>query len=84
MVYPEIVKTMVLYAAPQWRGLAMSSNEEGFRAFHAEFRRRLPIESPLRTTAKPWFIHQLRMIAYTIQDAVDQDSDLDQQGASPR
>ncbi|WP_234022243.1 hypothetical protein [Streptomyces ipomoeae] len=69
MVYPEIVKTMVLYAAPQWRGLATSSDEEGFRAFHAEFTRRLPIDTPLRTTAKPWFLHQLRVIAHAIEDA---------------
>ncbi|MET9965059.1 hypothetical protein ABZZ80_03790 [Streptomyces sp. NPDC006356] len=39
------------------------------RAFHAEFTRKLPNESSLRTTAKPWFIHQLRVIAHTIQDA---------------
>ncbi|MCX4661089.1 hypothetical protein [Streptomyces uncialis] len=70
-VYPEIVKTMVLYASPQWRGLAASSDEEDFRAFHTEFIRRLPIEMPLRTTAKPWFIHQLRVIAHTIQDAAE-------------
>ncbi|AZQ35681.1 hypothetical protein EJ357_21075 [Streptomyces cyaneochromogenes] len=68
-VYPEIVTTMALYASPYWRRLAMSTNEEDFRAFHAEFTRRLPNESPLRTTAKPWFIQQLRTIAHTIQDA---------------
>lgn len=70
-IYPEIVKAMVFYAAPRWRGLALSGVDEQFWAFHAEFVRRLPNESSLRTTAKPWFIHQLRMIAHTIQDAAD-------------
>jgi len=65
---------METYASPQWRGLAASSNEEDFRAFHAEFIRRLPIEMPLHTTAKPWFIHQLRVIAHTIQDTAEHPS----------
>ncbi|MER5987248.1 hypothetical protein [Streptomyces sp. NPDC001787] len=60
---------MVFYAAPHWRGLALSGVEADFRAFHAEFIRRLPNESSLRTTAKPWFIHQLRVIADTIEAA---------------
>ncbi|MGW7674681.1 hypothetical protein ACWGJX_48075 [Streptomyces sp. NPDC054775] len=60
---------MVFYAAPRWRSLALSGAEEDFRAFRAEFIRRLPNESSLRTTAKPWFIHQLRMIAETIEAA---------------
>jgi hypothetical protein len=34
-----------------------------------EFIRRLPDESSLRTTTTPWFIHQLRMIAHTIEAA---------------
>lgn len=70
-VYPEIVKTMVLYADSRWRGLAVSGDEEDFRVFRAEFTRRLPIESPLRTTAKPWFVYQLRVIAHAIQDAAE-------------
>ncbi|MCZ7459475.1 hypothetical protein [Streptomyces sp. WMMC940] len=74
-VYPEIVKTMVLYAAPHWRSLAMSSSEDDFRAFHAEFTRRLPNERPLRTAAKPWFVHQLRVIADTIQEAAEHPAD---------
>ncbi|MET8413583.1 hypothetical protein ABZV34_37070 [Streptomyces sp. NPDC005195] len=36
------------------------------------FTRRLPNESSLRTTAKPWFIQQLRTIAHAIQDAAEQ------------
>lgn len=68
-IYPEIVKAMVFYAAPHWRSLALSGAEEDFRAFHSEFIRRLPNESSLRTTAKPWFIHQLRWIADTIEAA---------------
>ncbi|MER5218656.1 hypothetical protein ABT063_51450 [Streptomyces sp. NPDC002838] len=60
---------MVFYAAPHWRGLALSGADEEFRAFRAEFIRRLPNESSLRTTAKPWFIHQLRVIADTIETA---------------
>ncbi|MFF6983399.1 hypothetical protein ACFZAV_38270 [Streptomyces sp. NPDC008343] len=71
-VYPEIVTTMALYASPHWRRLAMSTDEEDFRAFHAEFTRRLPNESSLRTTAKPWFIQQLRVIAHSIQAAAKQ------------
>ncbi|MFJ3926498.1 hypothetical protein [Streptomyces sp. NPDC090022] len=71
-VYPEIVTTMALYASPHWRRLATSTNEEDFQAFHAEFTRQLPNESPLRTTAKPWFIQQLRTIAHTIQEAAGQ------------
>ncbi|MFF9779310.1 hypothetical protein ACF1HJ_37415 [Streptomyces sp. NPDC013978] len=63
---------MVLYADPRWRSLAVTGNEEDFRVFLAEFTRRLPIESPLRTTAKPWFLHQLRVIAHAIQAAADQ------------
>ncbi|WP_234317267.1 TnsA-like heteromeric transposase endonuclease subunit [Streptomyces sp. NRRL WC-3744] len=59
-------------ASPHWRHLAMSTDEEGFRAFHAEFMRRLPNESSLRTTSKPWFIHQLRVIAHSIQAAAEQ------------
>ncbi|MGW8975167.1 hypothetical protein [Streptomyces platensis] len=50
----------------------MSSDKEDFRAFHAEFTPRLPNESSLRTTATPWFLHQLRVIADTIQNAADQ------------
>ncbi|MFF6786649.1 hypothetical protein [Streptomyces sp. NPDC012510] len=65
---------MVLYASPHWRCLAMSSDEEEFRAFHSEFTRRLPNESPLRTTPKPWFIQQLRTIAHAIQDAAEQNA----------
>ncbi|MGW2183283.1 hypothetical protein ACWCXX_35625 [Streptomyces sp. NPDC001732] len=68
-IYPEIVKAMVFYAAPHWRSLAFSGADEDFRAFHAEFIRRLPNESSLRTTAKPWFIHQLRVIVHTIEAA---------------
>ncbi|MFD9421408.1 MULTISPECIES: hypothetical protein [unclassified Streptomyces] len=58
---------MVFYAAPHRRGLALSGADEDFRAFHAEFIRRLANESSLRTTAKPWFLHQLRVIAHTIE-----------------
>ncbi|MFE5141225.1 hypothetical protein ACFRDV_26740 [Streptomyces fagopyri] len=39
---------------------------------HAEFTRRLSDESPLRTTAKPWFVQQLRTIAHAVQDAAEQ------------
>lgn len=66
---------MVFYAAPHWRRLALSGAEEDFRAFHAEFIRRLPNESSLRTTAKPWFIHQLRIIADTIEAATSPNAD---------
>ncbi|MFD5783188.1 TnsA-like heteromeric transposase endonuclease subunit [Streptomyces sp. NPDC126933] len=52
-------------------GSAPAVAEEDFRAFHAEFTRRLPNESSLRTTANPWFIHQLRTIAHTIEAAAD-------------
>ncbi|MET9077745.1 hypothetical protein ABZX95_37660 [Streptomyces sp. NPDC004232] len=62
---------MTLYASPRWRRLAMSSDEEDFWPFHTEFTRRLPNENPLRTRAKPWFIHQLRVIAHTIHDAAE-------------
>lgn len=55
-----------------WR---FSGADEDFRAFHAEFIRRLPNESSLRTTAKPWFVHQLRMIAHTIEAATAPDAD---------
>ncbi|MBB5798692.1 hypothetical protein AB0E64_38690 [Streptomyces caelestis] len=48
--------------------MATSSRDEDFWAFHAEFTRRLPDESPLRTTAKPWFLHRLRVVAHTIQN----------------
>jgi hypothetical protein len=40
---------MVFYADPRWRSLALSGVEEDFRALHAEFIRRLPNESSLRT-----------------------------------
>ncbi|WP_369180788.1 hypothetical protein [Streptomyces mutabilis] len=52
----------------------MSSNEEDFWAFHTEFTRRLPNESLLRTTAKPWFIQQLRTIAHIIQATAEQNA----------
>ncbi|MFF1919338.1 hypothetical protein ACFVW8_02015 [Streptomyces sp. NPDC058221] len=68
-ICPESVKAMVFYAAPRWRSLALSGTDEDFRAFHAEFVRRPPNESSLRTTAKPRFIHQIRMIAHTIESA---------------
>lgn len=52
------------------RAAAMSAILDGSEQItKTEFIRRLPIEMPLRTTARPWFIHQLRVIAHTIQDA---------------
>ncbi|WP_153286256.1 hypothetical protein [Streptomyces fagopyri] len=39
---------------------------------HAEFTRRLPNDSPPCTTAKPWFVQQLRTIAHAVQDAAEQ------------
>ncbi|MFE3416031.1 Mu transposase C-terminal domain-containing protein [Streptomyces mirabilis] len=82
-VYPEIVTTMALYASPHWRRLAMSSNEEDFWAFHTEFTRRLPNENPLRRAARPWFIHQLRVIAHTIQNAAEHPTEGNTERHSP-
>jgi hypothetical protein len=52
-VYPEIVKTMVLFASPYWRQLATSGCEEDHLAFHDEFTRRLPDESGARSRRPP-------------------------------
>jgi hypothetical protein len=65
-VYPEIVQTMNLFAVPHWRQMAGSPNTDEFDAFRTEFARRLPAESPLRTTARPWFHQELRRMATRI------------------
>jgi hypothetical protein len=65
-VYPEIVQTMDLFAVPGWRRMAGSQHADEFDAFRTEFARRLPAESPLRTTARPWFHRELRRMAIRI------------------
>lgn len=69
-VYPEIVETIALFATPDWRKLAVCGNDKAFTAFRAEFARRLPQESPLRTTGRPWFLRQLRRTAGRIDSAI--------------
>lgn len=76
-VYPEIVQTMDLFAVPRWRSMAGSKNADEFDAFTAEFARRLPAESPLRTTARPWFHRELRRMATRISsEAQPEEADM--------
>ncbi|MDJ0345061.1 hypothetical protein QMK19_31075 [Streptomyces sp. H10-C2] len=70
-VYPEIVENMSLFASSYWRGLAMSADDHQFAQFRAEFARRLPQESPLRTSARPWFLRQLKITAQEIHAAAE-------------
>lgn len=68
-VYPEIVETISLYASPHWRRLALADDEAAFRQFKAGFNRRLPQERALRTTARAWFLTELKRTAMRIDAA---------------
>lgn len=72
-VYPEIVETISLYASPCWRSLALADDEAKFEQFKAEFNRRLPQERALRTTARAWFLTELKRTAMRIEAAVQHD-----------
>ncbi|MFF6806243.1 hypothetical protein [Streptomyces sp. NPDC012616] len=68
-VYPEIVEAMSLYASPHWRSLALFGDR--FELFRAEFNRRLPQESALRTTARQWFLTELIRTALRIERSIE-------------
>ncbi|WP_200309410.1 hypothetical protein [Streptomyces adelaidensis] len=72
-VYPEIVEAISLFASPYWRSLALTDNETKFKEFRAEFNRRLPQERALRTTARAWFLTELKRTAMRIEAAVQHD-----------
>ncbi|MEU8626605.1 hypothetical protein [Streptomyces sp. NPDC048669] len=72
-VYPEIVEAISLFASPYWRSLALTDNETKFKEFRAEFNRRLPQERALRTTARAWFLTELKRTAMRVEAAVQHD-----------